>query len=55
MFIVKYATNVIRNVWYKKGFNWAYCSIFENGRLLIYTLEGVNSVGNFIIADKESH
>ena len=29
-------------------------SVFENGVLLMYTLEGVNSVANFIIAYEES-
>ena len=33
----------------------AYCGIFENGVLLMYTLEGVSSVANFITAYKESH
>ena len=30
------------------------CGIFENRVLLMYTLEGVSSVANFIIAYKES-
>ena len=30
--------------------HWAYCGIFENGVLLVYTLEGVSSVANFITA-----
>ena len=34
--------------------HWAYCGIFENGVLLMYTLEGVSSVANFIIAYEES-
>ena len=33
---------------------WAYCGIFENGVLLMYTLEGVSSVANFITAYEES-
>ena len=33
---------------------WAHCSIFENGVLLMYTLEGISSVSNFITAYKES-
>ena len=35
---------------------WAYCSIFENenGVLLMYTLEGVGSVANFITAYEDS-
>ena len=32
----------------------AYCGIFENGVLLMYTLEGVSSVANFITAYEES-
>ena len=32
----------------------AHCGIFENGVLLMYTLEGVNSVANFISAYEES-
>ena len=32
----------------------AYCGIFENGGLLMYTLEGVSSVANFITAKEES-
>ena len=31
-----------------------YCGIFENGVLLMYTLEGVSSVANFITAYEES-
>ena len=31
-----------------------HCGIFENGVLLIYTLEGVGSVANFITAYEES-
>ena len=34
--------------------HWAYCGIFENGVLLMYTLEGVSSVANFITAYEES-
>ena len=32
----------------------AHCSIFENWVLLIYTLEGVSGVANFISAYEES-
>ena len=32
----------------------AHCGIFENGVLLVYTLEGVSSVANFITAYEES-
>ena len=35
-------------------FDWAHCGIFENGVLLMYTLECVSSVANFITAYKES-
>ena len=31
--------------------HWAHCGIFENGVLLMYTLEGVSSVANFITAN----
>ena len=34
--------------------DWTYCGIFENGVLLMYTLEGVSSVANFIAAYEES-
>ena len=30
------------------------CGIFENGVLLMYTLEGVSRVTNFITADEDS-
>ena len=30
--------------------HWAHCGIFENGVLLMYTIEGVSSVANFITA-----
>ena len=29
--------------------HWAHCGIFETGVLLRYTLEGENSVANFIM------
>ena len=34
--------------------HWANCGIFENGVLLMYTLEGISSVANFISAYVES-
>ena len=34
--------------------HWAHYGIFENGVLLMYTLEGVSSVANFITAYEES-
>ena len=34
--------------------HWAHCGIFEDGVLLMYMLEGINSVANFITAYKES-
>ena len=34
--------------------HWAQCGRFENGVLLMYTLEGVSSVANFITAYEES-
>ena len=34
--------------------HWAHSGIFENGVLLMYTLEGVSSVANFITAYEES-
>ena len=30
--------------------HWAYCGIFENGVRLMYILEGVSNVANFITA-----
>ena len=30
--------------------HWALCGIFENGILLVYNLEGVSRVANFITA-----
>ena len=33
----------------------AHCSIFENRVLLMYTLEGVGNVANFITAYEESY
>ena len=32
----------------------AQCGVFENGVLLMYTVEGVSSVANFITAYEES-
>ena len=34
--------------------HWPHCGMFENGVLLMYTLEGVSSVANFITAYEES-
>ena len=34
--------------------HWAHYGTFENGVLLLYTLEGVSSVANFITAYEES-
>ena len=34
--------------------HWVHCGIFDNGVLLMYTLEGVSSVANFITAYEES-
>ena len=34
--------------------HWARCGIFENEVLLMYTLEGVSNVANFITAYEES-
>ena len=33
---------------------WTHCGIFENGVLLMYMLEDVSSVANFITAYEES-
>ena len=33
--------------------HWAHCGIFENGVLLMYTLESVSSVADFITAYEE--
>ena len=32
--------------------HWAHCAIFENGFLLMYTLEGVSSVTNSLMLTK---
>ena len=34
--------------------HWVHCGLFENGVLLMYTLERVSSVANFITAYEES-
>ena len=34
--------------------HWAYSGIFEKGVLPLYTLEGVGTIANFIIAYEES-
>ena len=34
--------------------HWAHCDIVENGVLLMYMLEGVSNVANFITAYEES-
>ena len=34
--------------------NWAHCDTFENGVLLMYMLEGVRRIANFITAYEES-
>ena len=34
--------------------HWAHCGIFENGVLLMYTLEGVSSVADLITVYEES-
>ena len=34
--------------------HWAHCGIFENGVFLMYTLEGISNVANFITAYEES-
>ena len=34
--------------------HWAHCGIFETGVLLMYTLEVVSSVANFITTYEES-
>ena len=34
--------------------HWAHCGILEIGVLLMYTLDGVSSVANFITAYEES-
>ena len=33
-------------LWY----HWAHCGTFENGVLLMYTLEGVSSIAHFIMS-----
>ena len=41
---------ILRFLWDK----WAYSGIYENEVVLMYTLEGVSSVANFITAFEES-
>ena len=41
-------------IFYFLGDHWAHSGIFDNGVLLMYTLEGVSSVANFITAYEES-
>ena len=45
---------IVQIIFHSLWDHWAHCGIFENGVLLIYTLEGVSSVANFIIAYEES-
>ena len=51
MYIYTYTTH--NHVLVKVEINYL-LTIFENGVLLMYTLEGVNSVANFITAHEES-
>ena len=45
---------IVQIIFYFLWDHWAHCDIFENEVLLIYTLEGVSSVANFITAYEES-
>ena len=45
---------IVQIIFYFLWDYWAPCGIFENGVLLMYTLEGVSSVANFITAYEES-
>ena len=44
----------MQNIFHILWDQWAHCGIFETGVLLMYTLEGVSSVANFITAYEES-
>ena len=46
--------NLVQIIFHFLWDHWAHCGIFENGVLLMYTLEGVSSVTNFITAYEES-
>ena len=50
-------TGIIRRhiiIFYFRWDQWAHCGFFDDGVLLLYTLEGVSSVAYFITAYKES-
>ena len=48
--LVTIVQNIFRFLWD----HWAHCGLFENRVLLMYTLEGVSSVANFMTAYEES-
>ena len=50
---VLYVT-IVQIIFYFLWDLWAHCGKFENRVLLMYTLEGVSSVANFISAYEES-
>ena len=45
---------IVQTIFHFLWDHWAHCDIFENGVLLMYTLEAVSSVANFITAYEES-
>ena len=46
--------SIVQIIFHFLSDHWAHCGIFENGVLLINTLESVSSVANFITAYEES-
>ena len=49
-----YYITIVQIIFHFRWDHWAHCGIFENGVLLMYKLEGVSSVANFITAYEES-
>ena len=45
---------IVQIIFYFFWDHWAHWGVLENGVLIMYTLEGVNSVANFITAYEES-
>ena len=45
---------IVQIIFHYRWDHWTHCGIFENGVPLMYTLEDVSSVANFITAYEES-
>ena len=56
MYMSAYISNftIVQIIFHFLWDHWAHYGIFENGVLLMYTLEGVIRVANFITAYEES-